>query len=102
MNTVHEQKPLSHSQRIRTQKAVNGITAMIRRHFEELPQSRLSPSEFKALYGLNNPIHSIRPRFRNLEKKNFIQRLENDKVLSPFGGDEARYVLMVDSQSKLF
>jgi hypothetical protein len=106
MTKVYEQQKLSHSQRARTQNSANGISSMIRRHFTELPQSRLSPSEFKALYKLSNPIHSIRPRFTDLanpKKTNtvLLQRLDNDKIQTPYDGEEARYALLVNNELSL-
>lgn len=101
---VYEPQPLSHNQRGKIQGSVNSIGALIRRHFESLPESRISPSEFKELYKMPNPIHSLRPRFTELasDKVRFLQAMHNEKVSSPFGGEEARYILNNDSQLRIF
>jgi len=98
---VYEQQPLTCSQRRITRESVNTIGEIIIRHFKSLPQSHISPSELKELYNLPNPIHSIRPRMVELEKRGFLQRLDSEKVLSPFGGEEARYISLNSNQLSL-
>jgi seryl-tRNA synthetase len=93
---IYQRRMMSEPERRKVQKSANGIRAQIVQFFESFPNARISPSEFKELMKLPNPIHSIRPRFTDLEDERWIQAMENDKVATDFNGVERRYVRMQD------
>ena len=89
---VYERHVLSDAERKRVQSSADGIRKKIVQFFEEFPDGKISPSEFKDLMGLNNPIHGVRPRFTDLKKEGWLQEVNGDKVPSGYGGDEHRYM----------
>lgn len=91
---IYERRTLDEQERARTQRAANGIRAKIVDFFREFPNARISPSEFKELMQLPNAIHSIRPRFTDLETENWLQAIPTDKVRTEFNGEERRYKRM--------
>jgi hypothetical protein len=90
---VYERKPLSMIERLRTQVSANSLMGKIVNFFATVPNARISPSEFKQLMKLKNPIHSIRPRFTELEGLGFLQSIKEEKVPSESGGFEHRYMM---------
>lgn len=99
---VYERQPLSHEERAKAQRAANGIRQQIVQYFTQFPQARISPSEFKELMQLPNPIHGIRPRFTDLENEKWLQAIDNDRVRTDYNGEERRYMRMSsDGQMRL-
>ena len=100
MAAIYERRQLSPEDRAKTQRSANGIRRMIVDFFEAFPHAKVSPSEFKELMDLPNPIHSIRPRFTELAGEKggqWLQVLSTDKVPSLFGGHEHRYQRSLDN-----
>ena len=94
---IYEQRTLMPDERVKVVRAANGIRQQIVQFFEQFPDARIAPSEFKELMKLPNAIHSIRPRFTDLENEHWLVALDNDRVRTDYNGEERRYMRMADN-----
>jgi len=90
---MHEQRAHTPHERRKTEPVIRGIKAKIMEFFDQYPNAKISPSEFKTLLDLPNAIHSIRPRFTDLKQANKLIALDDNRIHSPFGGEERRHCL---------